>query len=64
MLVPFRSRVPRPASTCTDLIATPGAETWRKALENGAMVSVDACGPSAPTETTPSAAARREAAIS
>src|SRR5215831_3285708 len=62
MLVPLRLRTPPP--NLADRMLTPGAATWAMVLENSAISSLPPVPwPSAATETTPSAAAGKEAAI-
>ena len=62
MLVPLSSLSPPP--TLAERIPTPGPETTGKVFENGAMSKRSPDRPRAPTETTPSAAAGSDAAIS
>jgi hypothetical protein len=62
MLVPLKLRKPPP--TLADRMSTPGAATWAIVLEKSAISSLPpAPWPSAATETTPSAAAGKDAAI-
>lgn len=61
MLVPLI--VVSPPPTFAEVMSTPGADTTGKMFENDAMSYLRPVLEAAPTETTPSAAAGRDAAI-
>lgn len=62
MLVPLMVRTPPPGDA--DLMSWPGAHTLGRLFENEAIVYPSAALARAPVESTPSAAAGKEAAIS
>ena len=62
MLVPFSERKPPPR--LAERMSTPGALICGKVLEKGATLKPCSVRAKAPTETTPSAAAGRDTAIS